>query len=91
MARAEALTVRRGLGERKDSGRSDDPVVTDDHRAVVQRRAWGEQRFEHVWRQLRVHDHPGLGTVLQTRLALDHHEHAHSLCRQPCSCLGDVA
>ena len=38
VARPEALGVDRGLGQRQERPGGDDPVVADDHRAIVERR-----------------------------------------------------
>ena len=76
MARPEPLGVDGHLGQRQERPGRDDPLVADDHRAVVERRLRGEDRAQQVGRHVAVDHHAGLGHLLEPGLALEHDEGA---------------
>ena len=90
MARPEPLGVDRRLGQRQQRPGRDDPVVADDHRAVVERRLRGEDRAQQVGRHVAVDHHAGLGHLLEPGLALEHDERALAVGRQLGRRAGDL-
>ena len=79
---AELLAQPRVDRQRQEAGRRGDPIVLDDHRAVVQRRRRLEDADEQVVGQHGVERNAALDVVAQADLPLDDDDRADPLRRQ---------